>query len=118
MRSLPRLLAFSILSAASDLSSPLSAQQLAVRSDFEVLRDSLAISSDTALLRAKVKMIRGSAALPSQIRAGLLALRLGELRADPDFSDARSTFRRATRLHPERPEPWFGLALTEAARSQ
>jgi GWxTD domain-containing protein len=52
------------------------------------------------------------------LRAGLIGLRLGELRADPDFSEALSSFRRASRLDPGHPEPWFGLGLAEAGRSE
>jgi GWxTD domain-containing protein len=66
-------------------------------------------------------MLDGSAAqaaLSAEVRAGLIGLRLGELRADPDFSDALSRFRRAARLSPARPESWYGLGLSEAARSQ
>src|SRR6185436_1726288 len=85
-------------------------------------RASLATSSDTALLRAMVRRIfngsDGPAVLPAELRAGLIGLRLGELRADPDFSDALSSFRRAARLSASRPEPWYGLGLSAAARSQ
>jgi GWxTD domain-containing protein len=51
------------------------------------------------------------------MRSGLVALRLGELRADPGFSEARSRFRRASRLEPGSPEAWYGLGLAEAGRS-
>ncbi|MEA2725461.1 MAG: hypothetical protein QOH59_3232 [Gemmatimonadales bacterium] len=87
-----------------------SAQQTA----FEHLRDSLARTSDTAGLRALLRPLRRS----DLLRAGLIGLRLGELRADPDFSEALSSFRRAARHDPGQPEPWFGLGLAEAGRSR
>jgi GWxTD domain-containing protein len=122
MGTLTRLLPFLILSAANDLPSPLGAQQPPVRSDFELFRDSLSTELDTARLRAILqgehRLAEAPTALARQLRAGLLGLRLGELGADPDFSDARSGFRRATRLDPSRPDPWYGLGLAEAARSQ
>jgi GWxTD domain-containing protein len=48
----------------------------------------------------------------------LIGLRLGELQADSDFSEALSSFRRASRIDPEKPGPWFGLGLAEAGRSE
>jgi GWxTD domain-containing protein len=111
------LLALAVLLPLTAYRSPLTAQKTA----FEQLRDSLATSSDTALLRTKrQKTLDASdaqAALSAELRAGLIGLRLGELRADPDFSDARSSFRRAARLSPARPEAWYGLGLLESARS-
>jgi GWxTD domain-containing protein len=89
--------------------SPLTAQ-----TGFQAVHDSLASTSDTAVLRATYQKNRRTAPL----RAGLAALRLGELRADPDFGDALSSFRQATRTDPLRPEGWFGLGLAEAGRSQ
>jgi GWxTD domain-containing protein len=112
------LLLTSYLSPLTAHPSPLTAQQNA----FEQLRDSLARTSDTTLLRQKFRKIRRStdtpAGLSPGLRTGLIGLRLGELRADPDFSDARSSFRRAVRDSPGRPEPWYGLGLAEAARSE
>lgn len=90
---------------------------------FQQLRDSLAGISDTAALRRLLRSARrhektnredGSAAR----RSGLVALRLGELKADPDFSEARSRFREAARREPDRPESWFGLGMAEAGRSK
>jgi GWxTD domain-containing protein len=112
------VLAHALLLLLTAYRSPLTAQQTA----FEQFRDSLATSSDTALLRTKLRRIvdgpDGQAVLSAELRAGLIGLRLGELRADPDFSDARSSFRRAARLAASRPEPWYGLGLSAAARSQ
>ena len=102
--------------------SPLTGQTAPQQTAFEQLRDSLATSSDTALLRTKLRKIldglEAGAGLSAELRAGLVGLRLGELRADPDFSDALSSFRRAARLSAARPEPWYGLGLSAAARSQ
>ncbi|HVD33820.1 MAG TPA: GWxTD domain-containing protein [Gemmatimonadales bacterium] len=112
------LLALAVLLPLTAYCSPLTAQKTA----FEQLHDSLATSSDTAFLRTKLRRILDgmeTQAVPSaELRAGLVALRLGELRADPDFSDALSSFRRAARLLPARSEPWYGLGLSEAARSR
>jgi GWxTD domain-containing protein len=123
MRKLAHLLLSFILSAALNVcSSQLCAQQPPVRSAFELLRDSLAAISDTAGLRSQFRRARdergGTSNLPSELRAGLMALRLGELGVDPDFSDARSSFRKASRSLPTRPEPWVGLGLAESGRSQ
>jgi len=99
---------------------PLTAQ---TSSAFETLRDSLAASSDTDALRSLLQSLRrGHGGHPDrlfhELRAGVVGLRLGELEADPDFSEAISSFRRASRLYPARPESWFGLGLAEAGRSQ
>lgn len=51
------------------------------------------------------------------LRSGLLALRLGELGADPDFGAARSIFRRVAKQAPYRTEPWHGLGLAEEGKS-
>jgi GWxTD domain-containing protein len=122
MRTLARLLAIIALSTGKDLSSPLRAQEVTVRSGFEALQDSIVAISDTSLLRHQLRNVdRRSAALPADelaIHEGLIGLRLGELGADPDFSDAQSSFRRALRLNPSRAEPWFGLGLAEAGRSR
>jgi GWxTD domain-containing protein len=43
---------------------------------------------------------------------------LGELGADPDFSEALSDFGKSAQLQPDRPEAWYGLGLAEAGRSE
>ena len=107
------LLALVALLPLTAYRSPLTAQ-----TSFQRLRDSLATSSDTAalhfLLRSALrsKVARRDPAV--LLQSGLVALRLGELGADPDFSEARSRFRDAARLAPGRPEPWFGRGLAEA----
>jgi GWxTD domain-containing protein len=94
--------------------SPVAGQTAVRKSDFEQLRDSLATISNTGALRALQQTLSPSAPL----RAGVVGLRLGELRADPTYSQALSSFRRAARIDPGRPEPWYGLGLAEAGRSQ
>src|SRR5215210_5997723 len=95
-------------------SAPLLAGQTSVvGSSFPQLQDSLAGVSDTAQLRNLFRQNRDD-----PMRAGAIGLRLGELGADPDFSDARSSFRRATRKHSHWAETWFGLGRAEAERSE
>jgi len=89
-------------------------QTAAPENAFERLRDSLAATSDTTALRALLQRLRRS----DPLRSGLIGLRLGELHADPDFSEALSSFRRATRKNVQRAEPWYGLGLAEAGRSE
>lgn len=102
--------AFPLTSHLSLLTAQTSARHL----PFEQLRDSLAAVSDTTALRTTLNEIRRT----DPLRAGLVALRLGALGADPDFSEARSSFRRAARIDPRRPEPWYGVGLAEAGRSE
>ena len=104
------VLALALLFPLTSYCLPLTAQQTA----FERLRDSLAATSDTTALKALLQPLRRS----DPLRAGLIGLRLGELHADPDFSEALSSFRRATRRNARRPEPWYGLGLAEAGRSE
>ena len=94
--------------------TPLTGQTAAQQTAFELFRDSLAARSDTTSLRALLKSLRRT----DPVRAGVIGLRLGELHADPDFSDALASFRRAARIDPQRPEAWFGLGLGEAGRSE
>ena len=81
---------------------------------FDRLRDSLATTSDTNALRSLLRSLSRS----DHVSAGLVGLRLGELQADPDYSEALSSFRRAAQRTAGRPEPWYGLALAEAGRSR
>ncbi|HET6837682.1 MAG TPA: hypothetical protein VFH24_06530, partial [Gemmatimonadales bacterium] len=107
-------MSFSLLSAQ--------AQQVFQAVEFQRLNDSLDRSTDTTALR---RLLRSSehyhrsytADLPAALRSGLVALRLGELRADPDFSEALSSLREATRRGSHRPEPWYALGLAEEGRS-
>jgi len=104
------VLALALLFPLTAYRLPLTAQQ----TDFERLRDSLATSSDTTALRALFQPLRRS----DPLRAGLIGLRLAELHADSDFSEALSSFQRAAQRDVRRPEPWYGLGLAEAGRSQ
>src|SRR3954462_9719370 len=90
----------------------LAAQTSSSRSDLEWVQDSVASVTDTVRLRA---LFRQSHDL---VRAGIIAVRLGELGDDPDFSDAIGRFRRATRKHGGDAAPWFGLGLAQSKRSE
>jgi GWxTD domain-containing protein len=94
--------------------SPLTCQQSPDHSAFQRLRDSLAGITDTTALGVSLRRLRGT----DPLAQGLIALRLGELRADPDFSQALASFRRATRKGRPVAEAWYGLGLAEAGRSQ
>ncbi|HEU4680224.1 MAG TPA: hypothetical protein VFS51_00680, partial [Gemmatimonadales bacterium] len=103
--------------------SLLTAQSHAPIARFYHLRDSLAESTDTAALRSLLRTSRrqlkaSRADVPAALRSGLLALRLGELGADRDFSDALTIFRRMSRDNPGSPEAWHGLGLAEQRRAQ
>ena len=117
------LLLRSTLATACLLTSYLSPLTCQTPATFASLRDSLALVSDTAALRDLLRASRRKEkSRPTDgimaLRSGLLALRLGELKADPDFSEARARFRDAARRAPGRPEPWLGLGLSEAGRSR
>jgi GWxTD domain-containing protein len=113
MRSIAAL-TMTILALHPSFHLPHLTAQTLTRSVFEYLRDSLASTSDTTALRTLRQTLHRS----DPLRAGLIGLRLGELRADPDFSDALSSFRRASRSDPGRPEAWFGLGVAETGRSE
>ena len=98
------------------------AQSPAAVAEFQRLTDSLARSSDTTALRTLLRSSQRhhrshKADLLPALRSGLVALRLGELRADPDFSEALSSLREAARRDSRRPEPWYALGLAEEGRS-
>jgi GWxTD domain-containing protein len=61
-------------------------------------------------------LLRQSGADPG--RAGHFALRLGELGADPDYSDALNQFRRATKKNDRLAEAWYGMGTAYARRSE
>ena len=107
-------------SPLSSQSTPASPQ--APTAEFQRLSDSLAHSGDTTALRTLLRSsVRYHKSHPTDhsaaLRSGLVALRLGELRADPDFSEALSIFREAARRGSDRPEPWYALGLAEQGRS-
>lgn len=91
----------------------LTAQTSTRVSAFESFRDSLRSTADTNELRATLQAFRRT----DPLRAGLAGLRLGELGADPGFSEALSSFRRASR-GTRRAEAWYGLGLAETGRSE
>jgi GWxTD domain-containing protein len=77
--------------------------------------------NDTASLRRTTRALRQTATRTRDplltLRAGLAAMRLGVLGADPDFGDAVRLLREATRLAPEWPYAWYGLGLAEERRA-
>src|SRR5215208_2514068 len=79
----------------------------------EQLGDSLGAVGDTSWLRAALNHHSRS----EPLLAGLIALRLGELGADSDFSEALGRFRSATKKHPSRAEAWYGLGKAQANRA-
>ncbi|HJR15690.1 MAG TPA: GWxTD domain-containing protein [Gemmatimonadales bacterium] len=90
---------------------------------FRQFRELVATVSDTVELRALLRASRSydeenQHDLWAILRSGLVALRLGELRADPDHGEAISIFRNAARRTPDQPEPWFFLGLAEEGRSE
>ena len=100
-----------LLSAHSLL---LPAQSPAPQAGFTAARESLSVVSDTIALKASL----AGASRSDLLQRGLLALRLGELGADPDFSQALSYFGKSAEREPGRPEGWYGLGLAEAGRSE
>jgi GWxTD domain-containing protein len=120
VRGLTRFLTSTMLLLTSYLS--LLTAQSPDLAEFQHLRDSLARSTDTTelrrLLRTSKRYHRSHKAdLPAALRTGLVALRLGELGADPDFSEALSNLREAAKRGPRQPEPWYALGLAEEGRS-
>jgi GWxTD domain-containing protein len=103
----------SLLVLLASSASLLAGQTSVVGSTFPQLQDSLAALSDTSQLRSLFRQNRNA-----PLRAGAIGFRLGELGADPDFSDALSSFRRATRQNSNLAETWFGLGRAEAERSE
>ncbi len=119
------LFCFSFLLTAylSPLTSHLSLLTAQASVGFADLRDSTAAMSDTSVIRNRLNASRRQHKrerenLSAALRSGLLALRLGELRADPDYSEARSIFRAAAKRAPDQPDPWYGLGLAEEGRSE
>ena len=113
-----RALAVVLLFPLAACFSRLASQEPASLIAFARLRDSIATISDTVVIRTLLRASRRQhEEPPDQLRAGLLALRLGELGADPGFGTARSVFRDAARRAPHRPELWHGVGLAEEGRS-
>jgi GWxTD domain-containing protein len=123
VRGAARTLVHTILLLTSYLSLlTAQSQQVFPAGELERLNDSLARSTDTAALRTLLRSSKRyhkshKADLPAALRSGLVALRLGQLRADPGFSEALSSFRQAAKRGSDRPEPWYALGLAEEGRS-
>jgi hypothetical protein len=98
------------------------ATQTVPAAEFQRLNDSLARSTDTTALRTLLRHSKRyhqshRKDLSAALRSGLVALRLGQLGADPDFSMALSNLREAAKRGPHRPEPWYAMGLAEEGRS-
>lgn len=99
--------------------SPLPGQIPSDRPALDRFRDSLAAVHDTASLRT----LRHALTQPREdgpvtaLRAALAALRLAELGADPDVSEARGDLRRLTKREPGWPYAWHALAVAEMRRA-
>jgi GWxTD domain-containing protein len=122
VRRAARALVHTLLLLTSNFSLLTAQAQSPDAAEFQRLKDSLARSSDTAALRTLLRSSQRhhrshKADLSSTLRSGLVALRLGDLRADPDFSEALSSLREAAKRGSDRPEPWYGLGLAEEGRS-
>ncbi len=95
------------------------AQAPSERRALERLRDSIAVSVDTAGLLALetqgIALARAERDNPMHhLRLGLLALRLAELRPGAHLDDAIGEFEWAVELRPEWPWPWYGLGMAES----
>ncbi|HYF39269.1 MAG TPA: GWxTD domain-containing protein [Gemmatimonadales bacterium] len=111
-----RLVAQSLLCLLICQVSRLSGQMVAPAPStarFQLLQDSLATTVDSSQVRRMVRQSKGD-----PVRAGVLALRLGKLGADPDYSEALKHFRRATRDNESRADAWYGMGIAYAARSE
>ncbi|MBA3522762.1 MAG: GWxTD domain-containing protein, partial [Gemmatimonadales bacterium] len=103
--------------------SPLRGQSAAERGTIGRWRDSLAGTTDTVALRSLQRSLLRLAKKQTDsgftlLRAGLVAFRRGELKADPDFSEATTLLRKAAKRWPDWPETWHTLGLAEAARAE
>jgi hypothetical protein len=95
------------------------AQEPADRRALERLRDSIAVSVDTAgllaLETAGIARARAERDEPMHhLRLGLIAMRLAELRPGAHLDDAIGEFEWAVELRPDWPWPWYGLGMAEA----
>jgi GWxTD domain-containing protein len=101
----------------------LAGQSPAERFSLDRLHDSLAslTARDTTALRASHRQLTRIAAATADrvasVRAGLVALRLGELGADADFGDARRALQAATDRAPSWPYAWYLRGEAEASRA-
>jgi GWxTD domain-containing protein len=111
---LAALLCVGLIPVAPACLLPPGIQQSFTSLTYEQLRDSLAGVNDTSWLRSMLRQQPKS----EPFQAGLVALRLGELGADPDFSEALGRFRQAAKRQPARAEAWYGLGRAQAARAK
>ena len=98
---------------------PLPGQTPPDRLALDRFRDSLAAVHDTASIRTlHDALTRRRPADPlTELRAAHAALRLSELGADPDASDARGELRRLAKREPGWPLAWHALAVAEVRRA-
>lgn len=111
----PGLLLLGLLAWGGELA----AQAPDERRALERLRDSIAVSVDTAGLLALetdgIALARAERDEPMHhLRLGLIALRLAELRPGAHLEDAIGEFEWAVELRPDWPWPWYGLGLAES----
>ncbi|HET6577352.1 MAG TPA: hypothetical protein VFG66_03470, partial [Gemmatimonadales bacterium] len=99
--------------------SPLPGQTPSDRPALDRFRDSLAAVHDTASLRRlRHALTRQREDDPvTALRAALAAVRLAELGADPDVSEARGDLRRLTKRESGWPYAWHALAVAEMRRA-
>jgi len=97
------------------------AQSPADRASLEVLRDSLAVVTDSLALHqleaSTIPVARQHRADPMiHLRLGFIAYRLGEItNTKSHYDDAAGEFEWAAELRPEWPYAWYGLGLAELA---
>jgi GWxTD domain-containing protein len=110
------LLALPLLAAPL---SPLPGQNPTDRLALDRFHDSLAAVHDTASLRTlRHSLTRRREDDPvAALHAAHAALRLAELGADPDVSEARGDLRRLTKREPGWPYAWHALAVAEMRRA-
>ncbi len=102
---------------------PLAAQSPADRHALDHFRDSLAAVGDTTTLRELQQILTRQARKQSSsgvlpLKAGMVALRLGELATEPNGSRAISSLRQAVSRQPGWPYAWFTLGLAQTMRSR
>lgn len=99
--------------------TPLPGQTPSDRPALDRFRDSLAAVYDTAALRRSYRSLSrlGEDDPDAGLRAGYTALRLAELDADPDASDARRELGRLVRREAGWPYAWHALAAAEQQRA-
>ncbi|HRP08874.1 MAG TPA: hypothetical protein PLL69_10345, partial [Gemmatimonadales bacterium] len=113
-----RTVAALLLAAATATALP--GQDPGQRRALDRLRDSLALSRDTAAIlsleRELIEVARIERDDPMHhLRLGLIAMRLAELRPTrPHLDHAAGEFTWAAELRPDWPWPWYGIGLAES----